>query len=125
MKILFLFISFLLTIALISSISVNGFRKVRSPSVRIISSSFQQKYQTYARTSTILLSSKDGDQYYGGLDAFQILGVTRGADKQEIKSSYRKLVAQWHPDKFPDDDAKKSRRRSSNGENQSRLLCFI
>lgn len=45
--------------------------------------------------------------YYEGLDAYQILGVPRSADDKAIKSAYRKLVSQWHPDKFPDDEKKK------------------
>jgi len=52
-------------------------------------------------------SGNDSDKYYGGMDAFQVLGVDRNADVKEIKSAYRKLVSQWHPDKFPDDEAKK------------------
>jgi molecular chaperone DnaJ len=59
---------------------------------------------------TELTSSKGGDQnpFYKGQDAYQILDVPRGADKKDIKSSYRKAVATWHPDKFPDDDVKKA-----------------
>ncbi len=45
--------------------------------------------------------------YYRGLDAYQILECPRTADKKEIKAAYRKLVAKWHPDKFPDDEVKK------------------
>lgn len=41
------------------------------------------------------------------MDAYQILGVDRSADEKTIKSSYRKLVASWHPDKFPDNEEKK------------------
>ena len=53
-------------------------------------------------------TKEDSDNpYYKGMDAYQILECPRGADKKEIKSSYRKLVAKWHPDKFPDDDEKK------------------
>lgn len=45
--------------------------------------------------------------YYQGMDPYQILGVSRSADKKEIKAAFRKQVATWHPDKFPNDPEKK------------------
>lgn len=45
--------------------------------------------------------------YYQGMDAYQILGVPRNADRDAIKSAFRKQVATWHPDKFPNDPEKK------------------
>lgn len=36
------------------------------------------------------------------LDYYETLGVQRGASDQEIKSSYRKLAMQYHPDRNPD-----------------------
>jgi molecular chaperone DnaJ len=35
-------------------------------------------------------------------DYYQVLGVERGADGATLKTEYRKLAHQWHPDKNPD-----------------------
>lgn len=35
----------------------------------------------------------------------KILGVTTSASASEIKSAFRKLVMQWHPDRNPDNQA--------------------
>src|ERR1051326_9453126 len=34
-------------------------------------------------------------------DYYEVLGITREATEQEIKSSYRKLAIQYHPDRNP------------------------
>lgn len=39
-------------------------------------------------------------------DYYQILGVERGASKDEIKKSFRKLAAKYHPDKKTGDETK-------------------
>jgi DnaJ-class molecular chaperone len=41
------------------------------------------------------------------MDAYQVLEIPRTADKKDIKAAYKKQVAKWHPDKFPDDEEKR------------------
>ena len=37
------------------------------------------------------------------IDYYELLEVERGADDATLKSSYRRLAMQWHPDKNPGD----------------------
>lgn len=43
----------------------------------------------------------------GFIDYYKILGVSRNASEEEIKSTYRNLVKKYHPDHNPDDEEAK------------------
>ena len=51
-------------------------------------------------------------------DPYQVLGVQKGADAAAIKSAFRKLAAQHHPDKNPGDDGAHQRFKELNAAYQ-------
>ena len=47
-------------------------------------------------------------------DYFKILGVSRNATDKEIKSAFRKLARQFHPDLHPHDERAESKFKEIN-----------
>ena len=47
-------------------------------------------------------------------DYYDVLGVSRNADEKELKSAFRKLAMQFHPDKNPGDKAAEDRFKEIN-----------
>ncbi len=60
---------------------------------------------------TLALSKKSGDSE----DYYTLLGVSRDASVKEIKKAFRKQAMKYHPDKNPDEDAKKKFEKIVNG----------
>jgi len=50
----------------------------------------------------------------GFKDYFKILGISRNATDQEIKSAFRKLARQFHPDLHPNDEKAESKFKEIN-----------
>ncbi len=55
------------------------------------------------------------------LDYYEVLGVSREASEQELKTAYRKLAMQYHPDRNPDDPAAEEKFKEASEAYQ--VLC--
>ena len=53
----------------------------------------------------------------------KIFQIENEIDLASLKLTYRKLVKQWHPDKFQDEDPLKE--EASDGEKSYRWLSFL
>jgi molecular chaperone DnaJ len=51
-------------------------------------------------------------------DPYEVLGIGRGAGDAEIRAAFRRLAAQHHPDRNPDDPGSQSRFREINAAHQ-------
>lgn len=62
-------------------------------------------------------------------DYYDILGVAKNANQEEIKKSYRQLALKWHPDRNKSAEAEKNLRKSMRPmiltRNQHRLLTSL
>jgi molecular chaperone DnaJ len=54
-------------------------------------------------------------------DYYEVLGVTREASEQELKTAYRKLAMQYHPDRNPNDPAAEEKFKEASEAYQ--VLC--
>lgn len=54
---------------------------------------------------------------------YQILGVNKNANSDEIKKSYRKLAMKWHPDKNPNN--KKESEKKFKEVSANTFLAFL
>ena len=49
------------------------------------------------------VSSKQAEYKMAKRDYYEVLGVGKNADDKELKSAFRKMAKQYHPDANPDD----------------------
>lgn len=57
-----------------------------------------------------------GEDALAGADPYALLGITKSATKQEIKTRYRKLIHEYHPDKLKAEGADELEIAAAEGE---------
>ncbi len=57
-------------------------------------------------------------------DYYTLLGVSRDASTKDIKKAFRKLAMKYHPDKNPDEEAKKTFEEIANGNIIILIVCI-
>jgi len=67
-----------------------------------------EKDEGFTRAKEGLAKAQKLQKQAGKRDYYKILGVKRSATKKEISKAYKKLAIQWHPDKFQDEEEKKT-----------------
>lgn len=56
-------------------------------------------------------------------DYFEVLGIPRTADDDDIKRAYRKLVVKYHPDLQKQEDKEEAQRRFMEAKEAYEALC--
>jgi len=67
-----------------------------------------EKEEGFTRAKEGIAKAQKLQKQAGKRDYYKILGVKRSSTKKEINKAYKKLAMQWHPDKFQDEEDKKT-----------------
>ena len=57
-------------------------------------------------------------------DPYSVLGISPDSSEEEIKSAYRKLVKQYHPDANPQEEHAEERMNQINAEGRRKRTAF-
>jgi len=67
-----------------------------------------EREEGFTRAKEGIAKAQKLQKQAGKRDYYKILGVKRSSTKKEINKAYKKLAMQWHPDKFQDEEDKKT-----------------